>query len=352
MRVGRSLGVLMSILLVLAGVSWGLLTQSWVGAIMLVLAGWLAHEAAESQEQHAVVNAAISEFRTRDLMEKSRPEDVVHSADTVAQMVHSHPGYAPDRPLPVVDETGRLVGIVTPGAADSLLQGDWPTTPVRALMTSPEKLITLDPDEPIIRAVQVIEERPGESIDQTAIPVIDDGKLVGSLVPSRVSAFKEADEAFAVDEATVPAEPQTTLAQRARTAIPLLAVLCFVIILGNMALSTDPYKLRAANTVAMPDASTVVISDQFPEPGSQVAASPTHVGATITWAQPLASASIIIDGQAPNQLDLTAANGTDTPHDLSVQAPNLTDGPHTVRLVVNGKSGDTYVSDWTFTIQQ
>jgi len=93
------------------------------------------------------------------------------------------------RRLPVVDATGRLVGIVTEGDINRV--SDSPITdvrdynlyhrvadlPIQAIMT--RTVVTVVPDTPIlVMAQRLLEQRIG------GVPVVDDGQVVGVISES------------------------------------------------------------------------------------------------------------------------------------------------------------------------
>ncbi len=86
------------------------------------------------------------------------------------------------RRLPIVDDQGRLVGIVT---QRDLLEKGQATTPVGQIMTpSP---YTTSPDAPIVQAAALM-----RTVGIGALPVVDRGQLVGIITESDVfDAFLE-----------------------------------------------------------------------------------------------------------------------------------------------------------------
>jgi hypothetical protein len=70
-----------------------------------------------------------------DFMEAAPEGASLDENATVADMVRTYHNLSPNKPLPVVDSEGALVGVTSVGKAETLLQGTWPSTPVRALTT-------------------------------------------------------------------------------------------------------------------------------------------------------------------------------------------------------------------------
>ncbi len=178
----QSIGRVATLLLVLVGVWRGLTSDMWLQALALVVAGWAANEAATVGRQRRLLSEVFSQLRAVDLMEASRPDDVVHDTETVAAFVKTHPRFPPNTPLAVLNGTGALEGVTTLAATEGLLQGNWPSTPVRAITTPVGELQAVSPGTPLVDVLAIAQKRPpaNGSGQQTAdeepnIAIIDNG---------------------------------------------------------------------------------------------------------------------------------------------------------------------------------
>jgi hypothetical protein len=295
LRVTRAFGEAASLILVLVGAWWGLTTQSWLEALMLVVAGWAAREAEENGKQRGMLRNAFAQIRVRDVMDATRPDDAVQVDDSIAHMVRSHSRHAPDALIPVHDNANGLAGIVTVGAADALLQGDWRTTPVLALMTSPRDVEALDPDTPLSKAVEMVEESPLPPEEQPSIPVIEKGMLVGGVDPARLEAFEEVDLELGAEGPGGRTENTSRWGSRLGSIIPAVMVLAAMAILGNAAINADPYSLGGTGS-GVPLAFTELqpLPDSVVEVGHE--GSYIHLEANIATGQQVMTATISLDG--------------------------------------------------------
>ena len=117
------------------------------------------------------------------------------------------------RRLPVVDASGRLVGIVTEGdinrisdshvtdVRDYNLYHRVADLPIREIMT--RSVVTVAPDTPIVAVAQrLLEQRIG------GVPVVDAGRVVGVITESDLFRLMVAREAYGdADRNPDPAAP-------------------------------------------------------------------------------------------------------------------------------------------------
>jgi CBS domain-containing protein len=93
-----------------------------------------------------------------------------------------------------VVEGERLAGLVTIADLRKVEQRDWADTPVERVMTPAAELPALSPGSRLMTAI----ERFGSS-DLPAIPVVDEGVLVGMLEREAVASYVRMRETLGLD---------------------------------------------------------------------------------------------------------------------------------------------------------
>jgi CBS domain-containing protein len=110
----------------------------------------------------------------RTLVRREGP--VVPPDLSVATLVHEHLIPGDDRALPVVQD-GALLGLVSMSDVRSVPPDQWASTLVRVIMRPLDTLSVAAPRQSLAGA---FEQLARMDVDQ--MPVVDDGKLVGSCV--------------------------------------------------------------------------------------------------------------------------------------------------------------------------
>ena len=341
-RIARAIGQLATIVLALVGAWRGLTSQSWLDALALVMLAWAARQAVETNRQRSLLQGTFEGLRARDFMEPARLEDAVRDNDSVADMVADHPHYTSDTPLPVFGESQNLVGLVTLGSADTLLQGVWPTTPITALMDRPDEIQSLDPDAPLSQVIALIEERPGSPSEQPAIPVLANGRFIGHLDPGKVQVFEDVDEGFGVDEMATSGEKPTRILAVLSGSIPGILIIAVMAILGSAALRSNPYDVRGAHYSS--NVQPITIKDYSPSDGASIAEDTAELGATILGARAVTTASIFLDGASIN----TTFTGTPLQRNVAARATDLAPGEHTIMVIAVAVGGEMQKAQWQF----
>lgn len=346
LRVARSTGRLAALALVLLGAWQGLTTDRWIIALALVLVGWAAREAGSIGQQRSLLLGAFEQMKARELMERTRPADAVSASDSVADMVRSHPRYDPATPLPVLDDSGTLVGIASIGAAEELLQGTWATTPVSALMKQASGVAAVAPGTPLTRVLDRVEARRGTPLEEQHIPVIDDGVLVGSIDPNRLVPFTQVEDEFGINNVERDPAAPNSFFSRLGAVLPAAMVIAAMAILGNLALRTDPAELR--DLTAGDTEANVTFSNMRPAEGAFMGLGETQISIDLESARPISDVTILLDG-TPLETTLTGADPM-TRTTATAQVPSLLLGPHSVSVTATTLSGRTKTASWGFRV--
>jgi Zn-dependent protease len=343
LHLARFLGRVAALGLVLLGAWRGLTTGSWLEALGLVLLGVVAHEAAVLGRQRGLVRSALDQLHARDFMTATQPDDAVPESASVAEMMLAHPHSPLLRPLPVLDDEGALVGLVSPEAADALLQGTWPTVPVRALMTPlAEVRRRLAPDSPLTEALRIAQERAGGPQEDAPIPVLQDGRLVGSLDPAHLLAFEQVGQELGIEEALAGPPRRRGLLPRLGTLLPVVLVLAVMAILGHAATQTDAAGLEDSTPAQM------TFSDESPSAGGISGLDLDTISVQIASTRAITEATISLDGvplptelQGTSPLTQTATAALDQ---------GLTLGVHHVSVTAANGKGLPQSTTWQFRV--
>ena len=333
----RVVGEITSLGMVVAGAYVGLSSQEWIIALALVIVGWAAREAEEKGKQLNLLRNAMSELTVRDVMTDAAPADAISAESTVADLVYKHPYYAPDAPLAVTAD-GAVMGVVTLSKAEALLQGDWPTTPVTAVMDRPGEMLAVTPDMPLSRVVSMVEKSGVPPDEQPAIPVLDGSTLVGSLDPSRLAAFEAAE--IELDAPEAPYNEKGGFWDRVRGLVGPTTLLALLAIAGSIALNSDPYAMRTRGIAPAP----VTFVEISPEPGAVLSPGDVTILFTAIGVTPVTTASITLDGQ-PLQPIMTEEGTLRRTINASTV---VVEGQHTVVVFAADRAGNIGRTEWQF----
>jgi Zn-dependent protease len=342
----RRLGWLAALVLVFIGVWQGLTGQLWPQALGFVLLGWAAAEADMVGQQRSTLRELFTEMTAGDFMEAASKTAPLHEDATVSEMVRAYHGLLPNKPLPVVDADGTLVGVTSLGKAETLLQGTWPTTPVRAIALSRAQAQAVSADTPLVEVLALVEANPGAREELPDIPVIEANRLVGSINPDKLQSFEEAGRQFGLQEALGANTEKKRGGRLGRlgTLVPVALVLLMAVVLGNGVLNADDDTAGEAD--AGPE-TAMVFSNFVPSEGQIIGLGETTFSVQIQVASPILTTTIEVDGVA---LDTQLSGQSPLTQTASATSPGLTLGPHTARVTAHTESGQQGTKQWQFRV--
>jgi Zn-dependent protease/CBS domain-containing protein len=173
-RAGRVLGIVLvglGILQIFAGQG---ASGLWVAFI-----GWFLGGAARAEEQYAIARSTLAGVRVRDAM---TPNPVVAPASaTVAEALLEMTTRLRFASLPVVDERGTLVGLVTMRRLREVPPERRATTRLAEVAGPRQDLVTAAPDQPLAELLG----RVSDGEDGRAL-VLDGERLVGIVSPTDI----------------------------------------------------------------------------------------------------------------------------------------------------------------------
>jgi Zn-dependent protease len=173
-RIGQVLGqvlIAVGILDVLAGTG--------VGGLWFVLLGWFLMTAAKDEETQLQLTCALDGVRVADVM-TPRPVAARHGS-SIADFL-AHEGLATrGSSFPIVDENGRIRGLVMPRCVRAVPPEQWATTAVDDVALPLDELWTATPDEMLLDVLA----RGGDGAGR--IVVLEGVRVVGILSPADVT---------------------------------------------------------------------------------------------------------------------------------------------------------------------
>lgn len=143
------------------------------GGLWLSFIGWFLLEAAGASYMHFEATTLLSDLRARDLM--ARDCTSLDANTTVQQFVDEQLLRSSQRCF-VVLEGGRMSGIITPQEVRAVDRSQWPVLPVREVMRPLDKVRSVAPDTPVIKAMELM-----TSEDLNQVPVVADHHVEGMI---------------------------------------------------------------------------------------------------------------------------------------------------------------------------
>ncbi len=161
-------------LVAFAFIIWGIFRffgGAGIGGLWIAFIGWFLLDAARASYAQVVTTESLRGVRVGDVMARDCP--VVDGNSNLQTFVDEHL-LRTGRRCFVVEEQGRIVGLITPHEVKEVERQKWPYTTVDKVMRPLDQLHTINPDTPLTQAL----ERMGRE-DVNQLPVVQDGKLAG-----------------------------------------------------------------------------------------------------------------------------------------------------------------------------
>ncbi|RCW44456.1 Zn-dependent protease [Halopolyspora algeriensis] len=173
-RAGRGLGFL----LIAGGLVW--LSTRGAEGLWWVLLGWFVMSMASAEEQQAKVGVTLSGVRVRDVM--AGPVGTVDGRLTVERFLRD---VAPGREhaaFPLLDEAGRLDGLITLSRIRSALHRQREEVTLREVACPAEQVPVAEPDEPLASVLPRLNQGA-----EGCLLVFHAGELAGVVSSSDIS---------------------------------------------------------------------------------------------------------------------------------------------------------------------
>jgi Zn-dependent protease/predicted transcriptional regulator len=141
------------------------------GGLWMAFIGWFLLGAARSSYEQLKIVETLRGIRVGDVMTQNWPR--VDGLDNLQTLVDEHLLRTGHRCF-VVEEKGRIAGIITPHEVKAVPRARWPYTTVDEVMQPLDRLHTVKPDTSVTEALETMGR---EDVNQ--LPVIKDGRIAG-----------------------------------------------------------------------------------------------------------------------------------------------------------------------------
>lgn len=169
-RIAAQVGQLVAFLFIIWGV-FRFFGGAGIGGLWIAFIGWFLLDAARASYAQVVVTESLRGVRVGDVMAHDCP--VVEGRSNLQTFVDEHLLRIGRRCF-VVQEQGRIIGLITPHEVKEVERQKWPYTTVDDVMRPVNQLHTIGPEALVTEAL----ERMGRK-DVNQLPVVRDGEPVG-----------------------------------------------------------------------------------------------------------------------------------------------------------------------------
>lgn len=148
------------------------------GGLWIAFIGWFLLDAARASYSQVFTTQSLRDVRVGDVMARDCP--VVDGRSNLQSFVDENL-LRTGRRCFVVEENGRLVGLITAHEVKEVGRAQWPYKTVDDVMHPLDQLHTISPDTPVTEALKTM---VSENVNQ--LPVVRDGRFTGIISRSNV----------------------------------------------------------------------------------------------------------------------------------------------------------------------
>lgn len=195
-RIAARVGEIVAILFIVYGL-FRFFVGANFGGLWLAFIGWFLWEASRSSYAQVGIMAGLRDHRVADIMESNcaQVEGYLNLRDFVDHyLLHSGSRCF------VVAQNNHVAGIVTANEIRKVSREDWDQTSVQSVMRPLDKLRTVSPEMPALKAVEMMSR---ENLNQLA--VVSDGKLLGIFSRGQILRFLQLHSGMGEDSHDVAA---------------------------------------------------------------------------------------------------------------------------------------------------
>ena len=179
-RIAGGIGQTIGYLMIFFGI-WQALVGGIFNGLWIAFIGWFLTSAAHAEVDQLLLRGRLGNVRVADVMSHDRTAvDAELPLDDLVE--HFFLGRNL-RSVPVT-RNGDLCGIITLADVRHVPRDRWPSTPVGLAMARHDQLVTVTPDTPLQRALQLLSEN-----DLHQLPVVQDGQFEGVITRNMVIGY-------------------------------------------------------------------------------------------------------------------------------------------------------------------
>jgi Zn-dependent protease/predicted transcriptional regulator len=181
-RIATVVGSGVGYLFILGGLTEAFVLGQVASGIWLAFIGWFLHGAAGATYQQAAVDQLLTGVQVADVMDRvftTVPPDM-----PIESLVYRHLLSENQRALPVADEDGAFLGLITLADVREVARPDWTLVPAERVMVPQDRVLSVGPDDSLRDAMRLMAEN-----DVNQLPVLQNGRLVGMLDRSHVLQY-------------------------------------------------------------------------------------------------------------------------------------------------------------------
>jgi Zn-dependent protease/predicted transcriptional regulator len=200
-RLAGGVGEIVGYLLMLLGLVM-LLAGLVFDGIWFLFIGWFLLGAARGETQNMQLEAILGRTTARDVMHPDLP--TVRPGESIQELVDEQMIGRGERAV-VVANDGAVVGMVGVHDVHKVPRESWAHTPVQAVMTPRDQVVTVPADKKALDVLMLLAEQRLEQV-----PVLEDGRMVGFItrreLVDRIQLAEElAPDPSEAEKADVPA---------------------------------------------------------------------------------------------------------------------------------------------------
>lgn len=136
--------------------------------LWIAFIGWFLESAAVAQVQQQTIHDLLAGHRVSDIMR--RDYTIVSPDSSLEQLINEHILGSGRRSL-VVEQDGRVVGLLTLHDVKKILRTDWPTTTAAQAMIPADHMKRIQPDAELVSA---LEDMDRDGVNQLPVMVNDE----------------------------------------------------------------------------------------------------------------------------------------------------------------------------------